>query len=191
MEIAPRRVETDEIVFGAVPAEQSQPAQRKTDTLTRWSSSAARQRRLFLSRHHGRGIRPRYTNHAVHNHAVGQCRPHLAVSTAASPWQSMTVTVRAGWRRVPVGSMPGTGSRKVMHRPRAPLVAMVSPRSAREKCAGPAVLRKLNGPVTVVDVTLARVVRTLQSPNRTASSPSRTWTAAVAGVMPKGRPASR
>jgi hypothetical protein len=31
---------------GAVPAEQSQPAQREMDTWTRWSSSAARQRRL-------------------------------------------------------------------------------------------------------------------------------------------------
>jgi hypothetical protein len=119
------------------------------------------------------------------------CLPHLVVSTVASPWQSATVTVRAGWRRVPVGSMPGTGSRKVMHRPRAPLVAMVSPRSARERCAGPAVLRKPNGPVTVVEVTLVRAVRSFQSPNRTASSPSRTWTVVVAGVMPKGRPASR
>src|SRR5206468_8376906 len=75
--------------------------------------------------------------------------------------------------------------------PRRRLVAKVTPRSARERWAGPTVFRKLYGPWTCVPVTLARGVVTTHSPNRAVSSPPATSTRAVDGVMPKHRAAAR
>src|SRR5215208_3441126 len=54
--------------------------------------------------------------------------------------QSATVTVRLGCRINPKGSMPGIGSLNRRQTPRSPFVAKVSPLSASERWAGPAVL---------------------------------------------------
>ena len=50
------------------------------------------------------------------------------------------MTVTAGCRTSPNGSMPRTGSANRTHNPRSPFVAQVSPWSASDRCAGPAVL---------------------------------------------------
>src|SRR5688500_7510515 len=82
----------------------------------------------------------------------------------ARPATSETVTVRAGCRTRPVGSIPATGSWNRMQRPRSGLLAKVSPRSASERWAGPTVFGHEYGPVSSVPATLARTVVTHHGP---------------------------
>jgi len=101
------------------------------------------------------------------------------------------VTVTAGCRTSPNGSMPRTGSANRTHNPRSPFVAQVSPWSASDRCAGPAVLSHQYGPVTAVPVMLTRGVRRHHGPNRTSKPCALTRTHAVGGATPNGNPASR
>ncbi|MBK0869218.1 hypothetical protein INP57_20620 [Saccharopolyspora sp. HNM0986] len=100
------------------------------------------------------------------------------------------MTVTAGCRSTPSGSMPGTGSANRTHSPRSPLVAQVIPPSASDRCAGPAVFTSQYGPVTVVEAMFERGLRTHHGPNRTTSSAALTRTHAVGGAMPNGRPST-
>lgn len=87
--------------------------------------------------------------------------------------------------------MPVTGSAKRMHTPRSPLVANVRPPSANDRCAGPAVFKKLYGPEVSEPVMLSSWVRTNHGPNRIRSSLSSTTTAVVRGVTPNSNPGAR
>ena len=55
--------------------------------------------------------------------------------------------------------MPATGVASSTHRARSPLVVKLMPRSLKERCGGPAVLRNAKSPVSSVETMLASGVR--------------------------------
>ena len=74
---------------------------------------------------------------------------------------------------------------------RSPLVAKVTPRSANERCGGPAVFSHRKPPVTSVPVMLSSQLTRCHVPKRTRSSVEVTVTNARAGVIPKSRAGRR
>jgi hypothetical protein len=65
---------------------------------------------------------------------------------------------------VPVGSIAGTGSWKVTHRARSPLVVNETPRSVNDRCGGPAVFTHEKPPVISAEAMLERGVTSRHGP---------------------------